>query len=118
MDGSALLTNQQTDPIDVFHSSPPPSLPGYGFPIPRNSSSSPTGNSVPKGTKKRKLSSFADHAQSQDSDEDEQGEDNGLQRNGSARKSRSSGTKRACNQCRQQKVGFYYPAAVTRRFPF
>jgi hypothetical protein len=104
------LSNHTSDAIDVL------SVP-YGFPVQassqhhhlRNGSSSPIQHSIAKASagKKRKLSSFAlaEQGHSPDSeDDDQQDELNGLQRNGSTRKSRPSGTKRACNQCRQQKV--------------
>ncbi|KAF2418010.1 hypothetical protein EJ08DRAFT_599795 [Tothia fuscella] len=89
----------------------------YGFPVhaqlnnsarAKPTSSSPTNehnhNHVGKGTRKRKISSFTDPALSPESEEDD--EQGGEHRNGggSARKHRPTGTKRACNQCRQQKL--------------
>jgi hypothetical protein len=121
MDSSNVLSNQQQQSEGITFQSPTPSLPTYGFPpssIHARSSSSPLGNSLPKGTKKRKLSSYANPQLSQDSDDDDDKlDDSGAPRNGSSRKARPSGTKRACNQCRQQKVShtamsciYYLPA--------
>jgi hypothetical protein len=96
--------------------------PTYGFPLQtptnngarnRDLSTSPTATtSAAKGTRKRKLPSFGESGQSPESGEDDEEGDGSLQRNGSSRKSRPSGTKRACNQCRQQKVSERYPIAV------
>jgi hypothetical protein len=104
MDAASILSNPHQDPINVFQS-PPPQLPPYGFPdqLPvaqAEDVGATTPPSVPK-SKRRKLSAYNDAVKG----DDEDGElDDGLQRNGSARKSRPAGTKRACNQCRQQKV--------------
>jgi hypothetical protein len=108
MDSSSVLPNQQQQSEGITFQSPTPSLPTYGFPptsTQARSSSSPISNSLPKGTKKRKLSSYPNPDLSQDSeDDDDKGDSGGAARNGSSRKARPSGTKRACNQCRQQKV--------------
>lgn len=94
----------QNDETNVFQS-PDPQLPPYGYALQTPGSTTPP--SIPRAsTKKRKLSSFADPTldyEGGDGD-DLDGSANGLTRNGSNRKSRQNGTKRACNQCRQQKV--------------
>jgi hypothetical protein len=95
----------QDDETNVFQS-PDPQLPPYGYALqtPGHGGSS-TPPSIPKAsTKKRKLSSFGDPGLEYEGLDDHDGSANGLTRNGSNRKSRQNGTKRACNQCRQQKV--------------
>lgn len=103
MDPTSLGTSHQNDPINVFQS-PPPTLPPYGYPVqPPNSdlqSGPVTPPSVPKASKRRKLSIYPEEQLEQEEEEFD-----GLHRNGSSsRKNRPAGTKRACNQCRQQKV--------------
>jgi hypothetical protein len=111
MDAASLLTNPNVD-INVFQS-PPPQLPPYAFPDQLVAQSEEAGTttppSVPK-SKRRKLSAYNDDVKADEEDDDL---DDGLQRNGSARKSRPAGTKRACNQCRQQKVRLFTWASPT-----
>jgi hypothetical protein len=104
MDAASLLVNAHPDSLNVFQS-PPPQLPPYGFPDQLQVAhddgvvGTTTPPSIPK-SKRRKLSTNYDGLRGDDGE----GElDDGLSRNGS-RKSRPAGTKRACNQCRQQKV--------------
>ena len=104
MDQVPLLVNSHPDSLNVFQS-PPPQLPPYGFPdqlqvAHDDDVGTTTPPSNPK-SKRRKLSEYNDGMKGDDEDGDL---DDGLQRNGSTRKSRPAGTKRACNQCRQQKV--------------
>jgi hypothetical protein len=104
MDGASLLANSTAD-INVFQS-PPPQLAPYGFPDPLHAAHSDdvgttTPPSVPK-SKRRKLSAYNNDIVKPDDLDDDL--DDSLNHNGSARKSRPAGTKRACNQCRQQKV--------------
>ncbi|KAF2404168.1 hypothetical protein EJ06DRAFT_190002 [Trichodelitschia bisporula] len=110
MDGSNLLTPQSQDPIAAFQS-PPPSLAHAAFAesLEHKVAGSPPPpvqpHTTPKPNKKRKLSTVIDHDQRLSlSDNGFDDEDTDLQRNGSSRKARSAGTKRACNQCRQQKL--------------
>lgn len=103
MDQQLPLLTAHTNDLNVFQS-PPPQLPPYGFQdqlqVAHDEVGTTTPPSVPK-SKRRKLSEYNDGLKADDAE----GElDDGLQRNGSARKSRPAGTKRACNQCRQQKV--------------
>lgn len=106
---------QQNDGTNVFQS-PDPQLPPYGYalqtPGRQLDHQSTTPPSIPRqSTKKRKLGSFDEQAQALDYEgqDDHEGSVNGLIRNGSNRKSRQNGTKRACNQCRQQKVSYSHP---------
>jgi hypothetical protein len=106
----------QDDETLTFQS-PDPQLPPYGYALqtPQHGGSS-TPPSIPKAsTKKRKLSSYDDPALEYDGMDDHEGSANGMTRNGSNRKSRQNGTKRACNQCRQQKVSHSLPAWISRR---
>ncbi|KIW00703.1 uncharacterized protein PV09_07689 [Verruconis gallopava] len=104
MDAASVLANSHPDSLNVFQS-PPPQLPPYGFPdqlqVTQEDVGTGTPPNVPK-SKRRKLSAFNEGVKGLDDAEGEA--DNALQRNGSARKSRPAGTKRACNQCRQQKL--------------
>jgi hypothetical protein len=107
MDGSLLVNVNAHDPdaLNVFQS-PPPQLGPYGFgpdqlhvgPDDDMGTTTPPQNPKPK---RRKLSAYHDGLKDDDADDDL---DDDALRNGSARKSRPAGTKRACNQCRQQKV--------------
>lgn len=104
MDTNPILTNPN-DQLQLGFQSPPPSLPPYGFPVqpPEHQGHGPaTPPSVPKASKRRKLSTY-DAAKADAEDDDDV--------NGSGRKNRTAGTKRACNQCRQQKV-----RKMSRRF--
>ncbi|QDS69990.1 hypothetical protein FKW77_003244 [Venturia effusa] len=98
----------QNDGTLVFQS-PDPQLPPYGYalqtPGRQLDQRSTTPPSIPRqSTKKRKLDSFGDSALDYEGQDDHDGGANGMMRNGSNRKSRPNGTKRACNQCRQQKL--------------
>jgi hypothetical protein len=97
-----LLIGAHTDSL-LFQSPPPPpnsQLPPYGFPDQHDADVGTTTPPSAGKSKRRKLSAYNDGLIGDDAEGDL---DDSLQRNGS-RKSRPAGTKRACNQCRQQKV--------------
>lgn len=104
MDQLPLLANaHNNDSLNVFNS--PPQLPPYGFAdqlqVGQDDDVGTTTPPTTQKSKRRKLSEYNDGLMNDDAE----GElDDGMQRNGSGRKSRPAGTKRACNQCRQQKV--------------
>ena len=86
------------DEETISFQSPDPQLPPYGYALqtPGHGGSS-TPPSIPKAsTKKRKLSSYGgDQGLEYEGLDDNDGSANGLTRNGSNRKSRQNGTKRA-----------------------
>jgi hypothetical protein len=97
------MLNAHQDSL-VFQS-PAPQLPPYGFPDQLDIGQGEevgaiTPPSAPK-SKRRKLSAYNGAVKQTEDDGDL---DDDVHHNGSGRKSRPVGTKRACNQCRQQKV--------------